>query len=211
MPLLGHIEHKEHIIWDWNGTILDDVDYAITVINGLLEKQALPALSREEYKNVFGFPIKDFYDRLGFNYDTQSFESLCHEFVDKYMAGVGECQPVGKIDAHLRAIKASGKKQSVLSATAQADLDTMIQHFAYQDLFDHVYGIDNKLAASKVARGKALLAHAATPAEKTVLIGDTLHDLEVGEALGIDVILITHGHHCHKKLSTQHETVISIL
>lgn len=210
MPLLGKLEQKEHIIWDWNGTILDDVDYAIGVINNLLEKQSLPQLTRDTYKNVFGFPIKDFYDRLGFDYNLQSFEDLCHEFVEQYMSGVNSCQPVAKIEATLQSIKASGKKQSVLSATAQPDLDIMIEHFAYGDLFDHVYGIDNKLAASKVERGKELLSVAAVPAANTVLIGDTLHDLEVGEALGIDVILITHGHHCHKKLSAQHEHVLSI-
>ena len=86
----------------------------------------------------------------------------------------------------------------------------MIEHFAYGNLFDHVYGIDNKLAASKIERGKELLRVAAVPAANTVLIGDTLHDLEVGEILGIDVILLSHGHNCHKRLSAQHEHVLSI-
>ncbi len=40
-----------------------------------------------------------------------------------------------------------------------------------------------------------------------ILVGDTDHDLEVGDALGIDVLLVTGGHQSHARLSKRHSRV----
>jgi phosphoglycolate phosphatase len=49
-----------HIIWDWNGTLLDDVDYSVGVMNILLRRRGLPALDRARYHVVFDFPVRDY-------------------------------------------------------------------------------------------------------------------------------------------------------
>lgn len=210
MPLLKEIADKEHIIWDWNGTILNDVQHCVNTINQLLADHGLAEINQDYYKEVFEFPIKNYYDKLGFDYSQRSFEDLCHDFVDSFMEGFADCLPVEKIEKTLNEIKNCGKVQSVLSATDQLNLDKMISHFNYRDHFDYVYGIDNKFAASKLERGKDLIRRAEVAKEKTILIGDTIHDLEVGDALGIDVILLTHGHQSESRLLERHHRVISL-
>ncbi len=67
------------------------------------------------------------------------------------------------------------------------------------------------MAGSKVARGRELIARVNEPLEQTVLIGDTDHDLEVGKALGIDVILVDHGHQDILRLQKVHSKVLKVL
>jgi len=210
MPLTGAIATKEHIIWDWNGTILDDVQYCVDTINPLLQQHQLNPISVDRYKQLFEFPIRNYYDRLGFDYAKQSFEDLCHDFVDRYMAGVHCCEPYEAIEGLLAAVKSKGKTQSLLSLTDQCNLEMMVQRFQYAEYFDFVYGLDNKLAASKLSRGQELIARADISRDNTLMIGDTLHDLEVAQALGVDVVLLSHGHQSHARLTAQHHRVLSL-
>ncbi len=63
------MEKVKQLIWDWNGTLLDDVRMCVNVMNVLLDKYALPELTCEKYKQVFDFPVKDYYANLGFDFE----------------------------------------------------------------------------------------------------------------------------------------------
>jgi phosphoglycolate phosphatase len=206
--LYTHLADYEHVIWDWNGTLLNDIGHAVKTVNRLLQKRRLPLLTEESYKENFHFPIRSYYERLGFDLKNESFEDLCEEFVGHFMNGVLDCPLVPGAFDLLKAIKASGKVQSILSASDQENLDHMIKHFSLHEHLDHVYGIADKFAASKVYRGHELLVAAKKDKAKTVLIGDTDHDLEVGTALGINVILVSHGHQNSYKLRKLHPHVV---
>ena len=206
-PLL---EKYAHVIWDWNGTLLNDVAYCVATVNSLLKTHDLPLLSEDTYREVFGFPVKDYYVKAGFDFNRESFESLGKKFMDMYASGVNECDLMGGARDLLKSIKQDGKTQSILSATEQIFLNQVISRYELNDHFHNVYGIDNIWAASKLESGHKLIQASGIPSKETVLIGDTDHDHEVGEALGVDVILVSHGHHSHERLQRRHHTVVNI-
>jgi phosphoglycolate phosphatase len=51
----------QNIIWDWNGTLLDDVMLAINVVNEILRDHDKQALTHERYLEIFDFPVKHYY------------------------------------------------------------------------------------------------------------------------------------------------------
>ena len=71
-----------NIIWDWNGTLLNDVDICVKSMNHLLEKRNLPLLDINRYKTVFGFPVKDYYAKIGFDFTKENFEIPANEYMD---------------------------------------------------------------------------------------------------------------------------------
>ena len=202
------LEGKEHIIWDWNGTILNDVEHAVMVMNTLLDEHQLPLIDRDYYREIFDFPVFNYYQKLGFNFEKESFESLCHKFVERFMNGLHGLPLIPEMESVVVQLYNEKIMQSVLSATDQANLDGMINHFNLNEYFKFVFGIDNKLAGSKVYRGHMLIKESGIHESKTLMIGDTLHDLEVGKALGIDVVLISHGHQSLNRLRPHHTLVI---
>lgn len=204
------IKDKEHIIWDWNGTLLDDVSHAVNVMNSLLEEHKLPLIDREHYRKIFDFPVLTYYQKLGFSFEKESFESLCHRFVDRFMNGFQTLPLIPEMKSVLQSLHTENRMQSILSATDQSNLDSMICHFSLTDTFKFVFGINNKFAGSKVERGHDLIKQSGISESKTVIIGDTLHDLEVARALKIDAVLISHGHQCPSRLRSHHEMVIEI-
>lgn len=200
----------DHVIWDWNGTLLNDASHAVDTINLLLEPRGLPLMNIERYREVFSFPIRRYYETLGFDLQRESFADLCDQFMDRFLAKVGECPLTPGSRELLGEIKASGKKQSVLSATEQGSLNGMMSQFGLSHYFDFVFGIADRLAFSKVASGHNLLRESGVPPSRTVLIGDTDHDLEVAKSLGISVLLVTHGHQSASRLKRLHHDVIDV-
>ena len=206
--ILNELKDIEHVIWDWNGTLLSDVDHTVAVANELLADHQLPLIDKHHYRKVFGFPVQDYYKTLGFDFEKESFSSLCDRFMDKFMAEVHKLPLVEITETVLRTLHKQGVKQSILSASDQVNLDKMILNLNLNEIFSYVYGMDNKLAASKIERGRELLKVAEVPLDRTVIIGDTLHDLEVGHALGIETILVGHGAQCALRLKSAHHRVI---
>ena len=60
------MEYK-NVVWDWNGTLLDDVKISVDTINVMLERKHLGKLTVEEYRSNFGFPEQPDYESIGFD------------------------------------------------------------------------------------------------------------------------------------------------
>jgi phosphoglycolate phosphatase len=200
-----------HLIWDWNGTLLDDLDYCVEVMNGILRRRDLPGLDRQRYHAVFDFPVRDYYARLGFDPAKDSFEALSEEFISAYDAHRLECPLQPDTRRVLAAVQAAGLTQSILSAYRHETLLEIVGHFGLTPHFAHLAGLDNIYAQSKAKLGRVQVARLGLPPHSILLIGDTLHDLEVARELGVDCVLVAAGHHPAEKLRRHHDRVIDSL
>ncbi|WP_281648068.1 HAD hydrolase-like protein [Parendozoicomonas sp. Alg238-R29] len=202
--LFEKLSGYRHIIWDWNGTLVDDAPQVVFIVNEMLEEQGLNQITLNEYRDSFCHPVIDFYSGLGFDFEKLSFDELCIQFNNKY----DNQRP--QLTLHNDAREIAGKiadgiwTQSILSAAPEKALIDNVKAFGLDSFFNHVYGLDNLHAASKIERGHELIRAAGIPSQDTVLIGDTDHDFEVAEALGIDLILIARGHQSFERLSKLH-------
>lgn len=201
-------EKYKHIIWDWNGTILNDVDLCVELINNLLSARNLNTIAKPEYKNIFTIPVRDYYKKLGFDFDTESFEIVGREWMDQYESRKFECGLYKGIIEVLDKINALGIGQSILSAYSQHTLEELVGHFGLTKYFTHIVGLDNIYAAGKMHLGRDLIKRLGNGKGETLLIGDTLHDLEVGLEIGADCVLVADGHQSFERLSGNGAVVI---
>ncbi len=182
------------IIWDWNGTLLDDIDLCISAMNILLKKRKLPKLTKDYYQKVFTFPVIDYYKKLGFDFMNESFEIPAHEFINEYQQNFHLTKLQPDAVEILEFFKKNGIKQFILSAMEQRSLEKTVNSFNIGEYFDELAGIKDHFAYSKVEFGKRLIEKNRLNLIETCLIGDSTHDYEVANDLGIKCILITNGH-----------------
>ena len=194
------ISKYEYIIWDWNGTLLNDVWLCIEIMNQMLKKRNLPGLTYDAYREMFDFPVKRYYEKAGFNFKIESFEDASVEYCDEYINRVNECDLHKGAFSILNFFKENSVPQTILSATDQPGLNKMINDFALDTYFHKVIGQDTQLAIGKTEKGKQLIEEINIDPDKIVLIGDTTHDVEVADALDIDCVLLLNGHHSKSKL-----------
>jgi phosphoglycolate phosphatase len=192
------------IIWDWNGTLLDDVDYVIRCINRLLAPRHLPLMNRETYRRIFRFPVEDYYRDLGFDFSRESFQDLSAEFIAHYYRDLvipGLHRGAREL---LRDLHDAGLTQYILSAMEAEPLVKNLQQHGVWEFLADVQGLDHIHATSKVEEGKLLLERIGIPAEEILSVGDTTHDLDVAEALGLDILVLSHGHQAPEQLKNPH-------
>ena len=202
---------KQIIIWDWNGTLLNDVQMCVKCMNVLLEKRHLTRLSFDTYRSVFDFPVRDYYEKIGFDFGREDFEVPAKEFMDLYHRFLPETSLfpcAGKVLAYFRR---RGCVQLILSAMEHNSLMKTLKEKGILNYFDAVSGIDNIYAGSKREMARAFLDRLGLNSHNMVLVGDTLHDREVAQALGIDYLLVAAGHQSKSRLLEKTDKVVDIL
>lgn len=198
------------VLWDWNGTLLDDLTYAIGVRNRTFPAFGLPRIeSVAEYRRQFTFPVRRYYERAGVTEET--FEAVAHAWMAEYVRGFDSVPLHGDAVEALSRFAAAGAAQAVLSATRRDMLESQIARFPIRDYFTDVLGLSDIYARSKEAVGLAYLAGCGVPAASALMIGDTLHDAEVARAMGTRCILVARGHHSRETLLTAGVPVVDTL
>lgn len=195
------------IVWDFNGTLLDDVDAGIRSVNTMLEKRGLPVIaSREDYYRVFGFPIRDYYARLGFDFEKEPYEILAIEWVDLYMENVKTSLLRDGVAEVLDHFADKGIKQIVLSMTEIGMLRKQIDDLGIGGYFSELCGLDNIHAVSKLELAAEWKKR--NPDARPLLIGDTTHDAETARIIGAGCVLVAGGHQSFQKIAECHEAAV---
>jgi len=92
MALKKGIDDYNTIIWDWNGTLLNDVWLCVEIVNELLVNHNKLRLDETSYREVFGFPITGYYKKIGIDFKKESFELLTKKFIANYDEKVKQCE-----------------------------------------------------------------------------------------------------------------------
>lgn len=182
-----------YILWDWNGTLLDDVDISIDCVNILLDKLGLSKTNREEYYQMMDMPMRKYYENL---FSSRKFEleyEICTEnFHKNYPCLIeGAKLAVGAVEI-LEYIKNLGIRQSIVSAFEKTSLINHTNKFKVAKYFEAISGNDDVYVGSKSQRAIDLVKD--VEKSKVLYIGDTKADVETARDVGCDCILCTGGH-----------------
>ena len=194
----------ELIIWDWNGTILDDAGVCRQIANIMLAERGIPTLpDMDAYRAVFGFPIKSYYERMGYRFGPgdEPYETVADEFIVLYDELYRNAVLRPGIVPFLDRLNAAGYRQVLLSATRYDQLVAQVAAFGdVGDRFEQKLGLTDHYAFSKAALARAFIESQGIPRERALFIGDTDHDFEVSSAIGCPCVLLEGGHQSRARL-----------
>ena len=198
----------KQVIWDFNGTILDDIALCLSIINTMLAKRNLSQLTLTDYRDVFDFPVKTYYQSVGFDFDREPFPVLAHEYMEAYQAACLSCGLREGMPAVLEALRQANVRQVLLSATKQSILLDQVNILKIDGYFEPILGLDDILGNSKRDMAENWFATQPFLPDETVMIGDTTHDDEVARQIGCRSILLTGGHNSRERLAACGATVL---
>ena len=182
------------IIYDWNGTLIDDVSACHSILNRLLSRYKLPPVSFDAYRDAFSFPVIDYYKKVGFRLNEYPFEEVAAHFKPMYDEAFPHCKLYDGVVDMLKWAKNAGIKQYLLSATQIDSLLEQTDYFGITDLFDKIVGTDNFHGKSKIDEARYLIDAQNLANKRFVLIGDTDYDAMVAKELGGEPVLVGFGH-----------------
>lgn len=197
------------VVFDWNGTILDDVDFSVRLLNELLASQGHPPVTKERYTEIFGFPIKDYYVRAGFDFSRESYEALADRYIPSYAEGYkGACRIYPHVEDMLIKLSRGGYKVALLSVSQRDHLADQVEYFGLSEYFDEICGQTDHYGGGKAEMARHLLERMGVSGKETLFVGDTLHDLEVARSVGARCVLVSHGHQSAKRLLAETTDVV---
>ena len=188
------------IIWDWNGTLLNDIELCRNIVNKLLQERGKKLLSTEHYKNIFNFPVRDYYVEAGFDFSKEHFSKPADAFISEYNKEIPNAALHQNAEIALERFKNNNFKQIIISAMEHESLIFSIKNKGIHHYFDEISGINNHYAAGKLENAISILNKNNLNPDTCCLIGDTIHDHEVAESLGCSCILIAAGHQSYERL-----------
>lgn len=196
-----------HVLWDFNGTVYDDMEACLRSVNGMLAERGLPLLTAEAYREVFDFPVKDYYARIGFDFSREPFEVLAPLWVAAYeRESVESGLFPGVWDAMTR-IRSMGICQEILSATEETMLAGQLRALGLDRILDGYQGMGTIHAGGKEALAQSW--RRMHPDASVLFIGDTTHDAQVAKAMGADCVLFEGGHMSRRRLEACGVEIIS--
>ena len=143
------------IFWDWNGTLMDDVDFTHGCLNWMLESHGYPQrYDLAQYRELFRFPIEDYYRLAGFDFSRHPYPMLAEHFMAHYNAGVDACPVMAHAVDTLTELARRGWKQAVLSASRRDYLIEQVAARGLQGFFTELLGLADIYGVSKVQLGR---------------------------------------------------------
>lgn len=193
------LECIDNIFFDFNGTLLDDLDLSFKLEQEILEKLNMPLISKEFYLDHFAFPVKRYYEFIGF--PTERYEEIASYFIDEYSRRASQETSIFEgTKETLNRLKKSGYKLFILSASEINLLEAQLKDLGIYEYFNGIAGCENIHAHGKIEYGNEFIVKKNINRDKTIMIGDTLHDFEVASKLGLKSLLFSKGHNSLKRL-----------
>ncbi len=206
MRLFLYNVSMQYVIFDFNGTILNDVDVSLDCLNKTIQKYLFrDFIAVEDYKRIFTFPVKKYYEAVGFDFDQLDWYEVGQYWMDLYLSNYFKCKLNDGVVDLLVDNKNKGIKNVVLSASRVDILKKQLADLGIIDYFDEILGIDNIYGTSKLPIGLNFIED--KDRSECVMIGDTLHDLEVAKSMGVRCILVSCGHQDKEILLENHDEV----
>ena len=196
------------IIWDWNGTLLDDVNACLDSVNDMLTKRGLKNIDMDRYREVIGVPIKKFYEKV-FDLEKYDYEEIIKDFNEGYIRHLNEVKLSDGAEELLEYFRRQGAKQIIVSSSNNSVLRANTEKYGVSGYFDEILGADDYYASSKIERAVDYLDR--NSCGKALAFGDLEHDYELAMQTGADCVLLASGHDSRHRLEKTGAIVINSL
>lgn len=198
----------KYIFWDFNGTILDDRILCWNLLNELLVSENEEEVTYLKYLDVFGFPIKEYYQKAGIQFKYRTFKEMSDWFINKYQPLSLKQSLYPGVEKTLIKAKELGIENICLSASLEDNLKEQLTHFKIDKHFKDILGTNNVLAIGKKDVAEKYIKDNNINVSECLLIGDTSADYELAKGLNITPILFTGGHQSKERLNSLDALII---
>ncbi|MFG2769482.1 HAD family hydrolase [Streptomyces sp. NPDC048350] len=208
-----HGKHGKHLVWDWNGTLLDDIEAVIGATNAAFAELGLEPITLARYRDLYTVPVPKFYERLMGRLPTEAEWVLMDgAFHRHYWQRAEACVLTAGAAELLAARQESGFTQSLLSLAPHAELVPLVRRHGIEPRFVRV---DGRIGSSTEGKSAHMVRHlealVGVPAERVVVIGDAADDARAAAHVGARAVLYTGGSHSRASLAAVGVPVVDSL
>lgn len=203
-------------MWDWNGTLLHDIDAVIAATNAAFAELGLPPITLERYRELYCVPVPRFYERLmGRPPTDEEWAGMDEVFHRHYVARVERVGLAEGAAELLAARRAAGLTQSLCSLAPHDQLVPLVRRHGIEEHFVRVDGCLGGTSGASTGKARQMAAHVAAldgfRPHRTVVVGDAVDDAVAAAHVGARAVLYTGGSHSRASLEAAGVPVVDSL
>ncbi|MEW2126798.1 HAD family hydrolase [Streptomyces sp. NPDC127037] len=207
----GH--RRTHLVWDWNGTLLDDNTAVVGATNAAFGEVGLAPITVEQYREMYCIPIPRFYERLMGRLPTDAeWERMDGVFHRHYTEQRDACGLTAGAAELLARWQLTGGSQSIMSMYRHEELVPVVRGFGIEG---HFLRVDGRTGPSGGSKAQYMERHLAAlegiSPQRTVVIGDAVDDAVAAAHAGAQAVLYTGGSHSRASLEKAGVPVVDTL
>lgn len=189
-----------HVIWDWNGTLADDLPAVVDSVNLSLASIGEAPITADDYRNHYTRPVRLFYDRLLRRAVTDTeWASIDMTFHNAYAALANHVPLAADARDAIEAVASAGASQSILSMWWHDDLLPEVRRHGLEGFMVRVDGNTKDAGETKQRLLEIHLQELAT-GNGAVMVGDAMDDARAALDIGIPCVLYDGGSHHRPEL-----------
>ncbi|MCH0543076.1 HAD family hydrolase [Streptomyces sp. MUM 203J] len=206
-------KHSAHLVWDWNGTLLDDIGAVIEATNAAFEEIGMEPITLARYRELYCVPVPKFYERLmGRLPSDEEWAVMDGAFHRHYWQRADACGLADGAAELLAAAAGAGRTQSLLSLAPHERLVPLVRQHGIADWFVRVDGRQDTSTAGKAGHMvRHLRELEGVASERVVVIGDAADDAVAAAHVGARAVLYTGGSHSRASLAVAGVPVVDSL
>jgi len=195
------LENYDNWIFDWSGTIVDDMALVIDATNHVMRQYEKPEFTRESFRSSFYLPYREWYEDVLPSVELDEIENHFRRGFRDSDKGV-PVLPYAR--EFLEILKTAGKKLYVCTSMDAEAFEKQAAEHQLNPYFVKTYaGVLDK----KELIGDILSEHEMEKS-KTIFVGDMIHDIETANHGGISSLAVLTGYNAREELESSSPTLI---
>ncbi len=193
----------ETIILDFDGTIVDTRDSIVYTVKETLNKFGISSFNETKVQNLIGLPLKTTFKELARLNDKQVDNAIREYRLLYNRISFNKIHLFPNVKSTLIRLFKIGIKLAIASNRGKKVLTKLLNHLGITDLFLFIVGeqdVDNKKPAPDAVN--LIIKKLKSTSEKTLVVGDTVFDIEMGNRAECDTCAVTYGYHGIEKLKS---------
>ena len=183
------------IVFDWDGTLSDSTGLIVRCIQSACVDLGLAKPSDERAAYVIGLGLRDALAHVVPELPEQRYTELGARYRHHYFARADELVLFDGVLPMLHALKARQHRLAVATGKSRRGLDESLAHSELGALFDATRTADETASKPNPQMLLELMREFDTQPERTLMIGDTTHDLMLAANAGTHSVAVTYGAH----------------
>lgn len=189
------------LVFDWDGTLHDSVGAIVSSMRAACRDLGLPEPSELQVRQIIGLGLADALRRVAPTLDPRRYPDMAERYRRHYLAGDGELCLFDGVTPLLEALHARGFTLAVATGKSRRGLDRVLTASGVERFFAASRCADECFSKPHPQMLRELMEAFDAPPERTLMIGDTTHDLHMAANAGVDSLAVSYGAHSGEQLS----------
>jgi phosphoglycolate phosphatase len=190
------------LVFDWDGTLIDSAAHIAAALQQAFRDLALPVPTTAAARHVIGLGLADAMKYLNPGLGPDRYQEVADRYRFHFLAGDPDVELFPAVATGIPALHLEGYLMGIATGKSRRGLDRSLQATGLAPYFHASRCADEGFPKPHPDMLQAVMQTLGAMPERTLMIGDTTHDLQMAQNAGVAAVAVSYGAHVQGDLES---------